>query len=136
MTSTDDVLGPLLFTHRMQLMISKLKSQFNSWYLDDGTIADKADTVLEELKFIIEQGEKIGLALNTRKCELLIINEDNQGFEKMLAEYYEVAPNIRCIDVSILCLLRANILESAFDASLNNEMVEVQRMLTRLKDMS
>ena len=53
-----DPLGPFLFALGVQNMISKLKSKFNTWYLDDGSAADKADIVLSDLKHTIKEGEK------------------------------------------------------------------------------
>ncbi|GAU96871.1 hypothetical protein RvY_08245 [Ramazzottius varieornatus] len=61
-----DPLGPLLFC----VLIQKLTSPLNVWYLDDGTIGGKIETVLSDLQVVISEGWKLGLELNSAKCEL------------------------------------------------------------------
>ncbi|GAU96969.1 hypothetical protein RvY_08332-2, partial [Ramazzottius varieornatus] len=59
-------LGPLLFC----VLIQKLTSPLNVWYLNDGTIGGKIETVLSDLQVVISEGWKLGLELNSAKCEL------------------------------------------------------------------
>ncbi|GAU96968.1 hypothetical protein RvY_08332-1 [Ramazzottius varieornatus] len=61
-----DPLGPLLFC----VLIQKLTSPLNVWYLNDGTIGGKIETVLSDLQVVISEGWKLGLELNSAKCEL------------------------------------------------------------------
>ena len=46
----EDPLDPFLFSLGIQDIISKMKSEFNVWYLDDGTLGGDANTVLEDAK--------------------------------------------------------------------------------------
>ncbi|XP_026397441.1 uncharacterized protein LOC113292800 isoform X1 [Papaver somniferum] len=69
-----DPLVPLLFVLALHPLISQIASQctleFNSWYLDDGTLADDTLEVEKALKIIQNKGPKRGLYLNLSKTEL------------------------------------------------------------------
>ena len=43
-----DPLGPFLFTLGIQPLMSRLKSKFNTWYVDDGSVADEPSIVKED----------------------------------------------------------------------------------------
>ena len=49
-----------------------MKSEFNVWYLDDGTIAGDADVSLRDFELVKREGPNIGLLLNESKCEIII----------------------------------------------------------------
>jgi hypothetical protein len=64
-----DPLGPLLFcatSLKLASSMTSLTSEFNTWYLDDGTIGGKVRSLLSELV-----GPSIGLLLNEEKCEII-----------------------------------------------------------------
>ncbi|GAV01249.1 hypothetical protein RvY_11989 [Ramazzottius varieornatus] len=65
-----DPLGPLLFCVLIQKLTKSLTSPLNVWYVDDGTISGKIETVLPDLQVVINEGWKLGLELNSAKCEL------------------------------------------------------------------
>ena len=113
-----DPLGPFLFALGIQPLISQLKSKLNTWYVDDGAVADEPSIVKEDLITIIREGSKIGLILNTGKCELFINEQDPQSVEKILDDFKEIAQDIRHIDDSTLVLLGAPILENSYDSIL------------------
>ena len=48
-----------------------MKSEFNVWYLDDGSIAGDADVLLRDFEFVKREGPNIGLLLNESKCEII-----------------------------------------------------------------
>ena len=56
-----DPIGPFLFAIGIHAMIKNLKSEFNSWYLDDGTIGGNPEDVIDDYQKIISEGEKLGL---------------------------------------------------------------------------
>ena len=49
-----DPLGPLLFSLAINDAISCCKSEFNMWYLDDGTLGGNVDVVLADFDKIME----------------------------------------------------------------------------------
>lgn len=65
-----DPLGPSLFALTIQPIVEAMGTEFNVWYLDDGTTADHPDTVLNALGAVMAMGEGIGLNLNPTKCEV------------------------------------------------------------------
>lgn len=54
-----DPCGPLAFSS----IIENIASELNIWYLDDGTLGGHPDTVLNDLKFIMQECKNIGLDL-------------------------------------------------------------------------
>ena len=65
-----DPLGPMLFRLVIRQLTRSLVSPFNVWYLDDGTVGGDIDSVLSDLQTVIDEGSKLGLELNTAKCEM------------------------------------------------------------------
>ncbi len=43
---------------------------FQGWYLDDGSIIGSVEDLVEVIRIIKEEGEKLGLILNLSKCEV------------------------------------------------------------------
>ena len=81
-------LGPLLFYASVMLLINRLQSTFNVWYMDDGTIGDNADVLLNDFQLLIAGGKNLGLNVNTAKCELIVDDEF------VLEKFRTVAPDI------------------------------------------
>ena len=96
-------------------------------------MADEPSIVKEDLITIIREGSKIGLILNTGKCELFINDQDPQSVEKILDDFKEIAQDIRHIDDSTLVLLGAPILENSYDSILSAKVLEMQRLMARLR---
>ena len=67
-----DPLGPVIFSLAINPIIRQLNSEFNVWYLDDGTLGGKVDTVLGDFSFLQNKFQEIGLNLNYSKCELVV----------------------------------------------------------------
>ena len=66
-----DPLGPLLFCVTIHPLVSKLKSEFCVWYLDDGTVGGEAEVVKEDLEAVRQEGLELGLELNEGKSEVI-----------------------------------------------------------------
>jgi hypothetical protein len=49
-----------------------MKSEFNVWYLDDGTLGGSTETVEQDLRVVLAKGRDIGLELNMSKCEAFV----------------------------------------------------------------
>ena len=98
--------------------------------------ADDSRIVLSDLKYIISEGEKIGLSLNSTKCELYINEPDPENSSKILSEFKEVAPDICLIDDSELCLLGAPTLEKAYQPVVSSKLDELQKMTSRLAGLN
>jgi len=69
-----DSLGPALFALAIHRVTSKIKSDINVWYLDDGCISGDPQTVLSNAAIIRNGLSSVGLEINNSNCELLIVN--------------------------------------------------------------
>ena len=69
-----DPLGPLLFCLSIHTLCSQLRSEFNVWYLDDGTIGGTLEDVMHDLEIVQRVGSEFGLHLNHQKSELICTN--------------------------------------------------------------
>jgi hypothetical protein len=110
-----DPCGPMTFSATIQPLIKKLLSELNVWYLDDATLADKPEIVLNDLYQIINLAAQIGLNVNTAKYELFFcfhkIDED------MKFQFETACPDIRIRMKENLELLGIPIFEEAYGES-------------------
>ena len=65
-----DPLGPLLFCLTLHQHCLSLRAEFNVLYLDDVTLGGDCHDLLHDLK-VIKDAVKLGLTLNTTKCEII-----------------------------------------------------------------
>lgn len=101
-----DPLGPLLFSLSIHPLISSLKSEFNVWYLDDGTLIGDWETVFEDFGQIISDSSKIGLNINFNKCELFpIFSKSDVFLHDNLSKFTKISTAIKIIDEDNLNLL-------------------------------
>ncbi|XP_035712509.1 uncharacterized protein LOC118437538 [Folsomia candida] len=91
-----DPLGPPLFYLILHPVISNLGSEFNMWYLDDGTLGGKPTTVLDDFKHIISCANEVGLELNFDKCEVSFLGPQTNT-QCILESFQSVAPGISCM---------------------------------------
>ena len=66
-----DPLGPLLFCLTIHQLGPKLISEFQMFYLDDGTLGGTADDLRHDLEEVVRVGAEIGLELNEVKSEII-----------------------------------------------------------------
>jgi hypothetical protein len=71
-----DPLGPFSFCLAANTMISKMTSDFNVWYIDDGTLGGSVTQLLQDISTIQVEGPQIGLVLNDKKCEIVTSDPD------------------------------------------------------------
>ena len=63
--------------------------EFIVWYLDDATLGDTPERVLEDIKILVDRLGAMGLEVNSVKCELAIFDEE--GLE---SRFREVLPEL------------------------------------------
>jgi len=61
-------------------IVKGIKSEFNCWYMDDGTIGGAVEQLIADFDKIVAEGLKLGLLVNVHKCE--IITDDSSIVEK------------------------------------------------------
>ena len=84
--------GPALFSLGLDHIVKKLKSEMNIWYLDDSNMADSPEIVLEDLKILLDELNKIGLSINASKCELTCMNMENP--DPVIDNFKILLPNL------------------------------------------
>ncbi|KAJ0174020.1 hypothetical protein K1T71_010166 [Dendrolimus kikuchii] len=89
-----DPLGPAIFSLAIHPIITRLKSKFNVWYLDDGTLGGEVDDVLEDFTILTKELKTIGLEINLSKCEYYISNTELCDLER---SYSHADPAHQCL---------------------------------------
>lgn len=85
-----DPLGPLLFSLSIHPLLQNLHSDLVVGYMDDLSLGGSEVTVATDIDNIISAGHKIGLKLNTHKCE--IISKSNSHSSNSFADFVRVNP--------------------------------------------
>ena len=114
-----DALGPFLFAVGIQALTCKMKSEFNSWYLDDGSLGGDPEVVLQDYQMIISEGIKLGLELNPGKCELYPINLHNRTLVSVVSTFQKTTPEIKLVDSKELTLLGSPILAESYNTTMD-----------------
>jgi len=70
-------------------IVKGIKSEFNCWYMDDGTIGGTVQQLIADFDKIVAEGLKLGLVVIVRKCE--IITDDSSIVKK----FQSVVPDIK-----------------------------------------
>ncbi|XP_037042412.1 uncharacterized protein LOC119078809 [Bradysia coprophila] len=126
-----DPLGPLIFSLTIHKLIQNLKSELNVWYLDDGTVCDDPDIVLNDFKTIINESEKLGLHINPSKCELFFLSEKID--EEIVSKFNTICPEICVTTKEDLNLLGAPLFEEGFIKFSEKVLSKLKVMFERLK---
>jgi len=126
-----DPLGPLLFCSSSLKLIRMMTSEFNAWYLDDGSLGGDVTSLLSDLETVRRVGPSVGLLLNEDKCE--IVTSDNG----VVSSLRTVLPNIRHVPCGEAVLLGAPIGDqSAVDTVLNSKLTAFQLLASRLMKLN
>ena len=73
-----DPLGPLLFCLTIHQLRPQLISEFQMFYLDDGTLGGSMEDLRHDLEEVERVGAEIGLQLNEGKTEIICLNRDTK----------------------------------------------------------
>ena len=125
--------APALFAVGLQDVIGRLRARFNTWYLDDASLIDDATTVLADVKVLIPELKKLGLVVNSRKCEVTLLNVNEGDREGILRGLGSVLPDLRVLGRDELCLLGAPLSSQQLLSSMDEKTRLLELMSTRLK---
>ncbi|XP_074042889.1 uncharacterized protein [Leptinotarsa decemlineata] len=106
-----DPLAPALFCLSIDNIIKNLKTEFNAWYLDDGSLGGDYKEVLNALSSVIKKSKEIGFELNFHKCELHFQSEPDLNISR---KFNDVAPGIKIIERNSLILLGSPLTKESF----------------------
>ena len=132
-----DPLGPDLFCLLIDALVKSLKSEFNVWYLDDGTIGDTPDIVLSDFQRIIEVAATLGLLINPNKCELSFLGPiDEKQKQAILSKFRNLAPGIQLINDNDAFLLGSPLNDASIPKNLNSKIENLKKFSHRLTKLS
>ena len=123
-----DPLGPLLFCLAIQDLITSLKSEFNVFYLDDGTLGESLEDIKSDLAHLKELALNFGLKLNCSKSELICVEDATR--DSILSHF----PSLRDTPPERATLLGSPIggIE-AIEIILQQKMTNLEKLGERLK---
>jgi len=99
-------------------MVIFLISELNLWHLDDGTISDTTK-VLDDLRRIISESERIGLNFNFKKCEINISGSSEE--QTIFEDFQSVTAGIRLMTRKNSTLLGFSLTEELIEVVLKNK---------------
>jgi hypothetical protein len=112
-------------------LVQRVQSQFNVWFMDDGTLGGNQDTLLADFEMIVNQSKSLGLTVSTSKCELITDNDE------VVQQFRLVAPDIKHVKTSAAMLLGAPIggEQRVFEV-LTTKLHELRRMSDRISQFN
>jgi hypothetical protein len=119
-----DPIGPMLFCVAIQSIIHQITTELNIWYLDDGIIGDNLDNVMSNFEMIVEESRKIGLTVNSAKCELFIGEKCPQTAMQR--------NDIRILKTNELHLLGSSLNVETMQHSIESKMQDLQTIFNKL----
>jgi len=127
-----DPFGPALFSLGIDSLTRRVNTEFNVWYLDDGTIGDSPEKVFSSLQRLIHDLREVGLEINQTKCELVIINHSRE--EKLRTEglFRELLPELKVVHLSDSTLLGAPLSEGGISTAVRERQEDLERLVARL----
>lgn len=131
-----DPCGPGLFCLVLQPVVEAVQTEFNMWYLDDGTIADSPEEVLTAFETVRRMGTDVGLHLNEAKCEVGIFGGDPNTHEDIYEMFRQVSPDIQKISPEVATLLGAPLTDSAIEKIMEKKTSQLSTLGDRLRQLS
>ncbi|XP_069181539.1 uncharacterized protein [Procambarus clarkii] len=105
---------------------SRLTSELNIWFLDDGTLAGTQESLLEDLQLVKSKGEELGLTLNPLKCEII------SSSQPTIDAVRTILPGAQVIAPTDSVLLGAPLGSSAIEVVLEEKLNDLRRMEGRI----
>ena len=130
-----DPLGPMCFSLAIHGLASRLKSELNLWYLDDGTLAGSPESVRSDFDAIITHQASLGLEVNLRKCEFSVLGSDpeqNEALRNSFSAQYEGA---KFVPPKELSLLGTPLFQEALDSEVRSRLTTFQSTCRRLESL-
>ena len=127
-----DPFGPALFCLAVDEATRKVDTEFNVWYLDDGTIGDTPDKVYTVIEQLVDGFREMGLEINQDKCELVILSHTLEERERTESLFRGLMPEIKVIALSDASLLGAPLSEGGASSVMAAKCEDLNRMVSRL----
>lgn len=117
-TQQGDPCAPVAFCLGIMRLTHSLRARLNAWFLDDGTIGDEIETILEDVEKVLAFATESGLTLSPTKCEVYFINTPTDLKTEYLDKLNRLLPGVKVLDNSSFQLLGAPITEDGIPDSL------------------
>ena len=121
-----DPIGPMLFSLTIHDLVSSLSSEFNVFYLDDGTIGGNLNDLQSDLLRIEDEGQSLGLYLNVVKSEIISCEQSAVG------DVLSAFPGLRFVDIHQASLLGSPLSSGAMVACLDFQIAQLKLIGERL----
>jgi hypothetical protein len=132
-----DPIGPLLFSLGIKEISEGINSEHNTWFLDDGGLGDRdPKVILQDIAYVRSEGEKIGLKLNSSKCEVYMKGFDSVEENNIMKEINNILPNIKRLNPDSFTLLGSAVTEEAVEVLVKEKLEECSRLCERVKKLS
>ena len=125
-----DLGGPALFSLGIDHIVKNLKSEVNLWYLDDSNMADSPQIVLEDLQYLLRELNKIGLSINSSKCELTCLNLENSI--AVIDNFKQLLPDLKITSIDESIILGSPIAAQGVRSEIKSKLDALKRMISRL----
>ena len=127
-----DPFGPALFSLGIDSIVREIDSEFNVWYLDDGSIGDTPERVLSCVRELIDNFRAVGLEINRGKCEMVILNHSREEELQTKEMFGGLLPDLKVIPLSESNLLGAPLFEEGVSAVISERREALEKMTARL----
>ena len=125
--------APALFSVGLQGTVENVKSRFNTWYLDDASTIDDPATVLDDVKTLVPELKKLGLEVDSRKCEIILLNIAISEREAVIRNFKQVLPDVRVLGLESLSLLGAPLSPEQLSICMDEKTRTLEVMSERLR---
>lgn len=131
-----DPLSSLLFSLAVDDVAKTADTDINVWYLDDATLGGPLELVTRNIQRITTSLEKLGLKINSTKCEAILLGADVSYWRNTAMETLRtVLPDVRETDVHSMQLLGSPICaEQVREQLLSGEQM-VSRLVQRVQKL-
>ena len=110
-------------------------SEYNVWYLDDGTLAGDPESVRADFHTILSEQNSLGLRANLKKCEFTILGNDSSRNELASSSFINQFPGVSLVTPQHLSLLGAPLFEEGIDSKLNARLLDLKLTCSRLEQL-
>ena len=128
-----DPFGPALFSLGVDRLVRRVDAELNVWYLDDGTFGDSPEKVISNVRRLVDDLREVGLEVNQRKCELVILNHTREDKLRTERAFRALLPEVKIVAGSASSLLGAPLSDEGVSEVVQERCEDLERLVARLK---
>ena len=128
-----DPFGPALFSLGIDEITREIDTELNVWYLDDGTLGDSPDKVIANVTSLIDRLRGVGLEINGRKCQLMILQHSRGEAQQTEEMFKALLPEVEIVPASQGTLLGAPLSKDGLATAIRERCEDLERLVSRLE---